>query len=78
MANGSLYKGHFEFDKLRPNTKYEVRLRAVNKFGLSDEEAVFIFKTSSRGKIEMLRSRAQSNIQLRNQTMHGAFVTALL
>ena len=43
-------EGTFSFKFLNPNTEYEVKIRARNKHGWSQEEPVFVFKTSRIGK----------------------------
>lgn len=46
-----LYEGSYLFEPLRPDCEHEVRLRARNKFGWSDEEVSFVFWTSKRGEM---------------------------
>ena len=45
----SYYDGRHVFDDLRPNTVYVVRIRARNKYGWTDEETHFQFRTSMSG-----------------------------
>ena len=48
--NGPVAEGTFSFGLLSPNTEYEVKIRAKNKYGWSEEEPSFVFKTSRLGK----------------------------
>ena len=48
--NGPVAEGTFSFGLLLPNTEYEVKIRAKNKYGWSEEEPFFVFKTSRLGK----------------------------
>ena len=40
----------FRFDNLSPDTEYEVKIKARNSYGWSDNEPHFVFKTSHRGE----------------------------
>ena len=42
------------FNDLSPDTEYEVKIQARNSYGWSDNEPVFVFKTSHRGKLSKL------------------------
>ena len=43
--------GAFTFTKLLPDTEYEVKIRAKNAYGWSNEAPAFVFKTSYKGKL---------------------------
>ena len=46
----SISEGTYSFIHLSPNTEYEVKIRAKNSYGWSDDEPAFVFKTSNRGE----------------------------
>ncbi|XP_059096257.1 lachesin-like [Tigriopus californicus] len=57
-----LYEGSYLFEPLRPDCEHEVRLRARNKFGWSDEEVSFVFWTSKRDPSPQKISSSSGNL----------------
>ena len=47
---GGYHKGVYVFHQLTPDTEYEVKIRARNRYGWSNEEGTFLFRTSYTGK----------------------------
>ena len=47
---GGVAEGDYVFEDLSPNTEYEVKIRAKNRFGWSQDEGEFVFTTSDRGE----------------------------
>ena len=52
-ANNKVAEGSYIFNNLTRNTEYEVKIRAKNRFGWSENEPSFVFKTSYNGKYKL-------------------------
>jgi hypothetical protein len=48
--NNSKFSGSYSFSPLLANTEYDIKIKARNKFGWSENEPAFVFKTSNRGQ----------------------------
>lgn len=48
------YEGNYVLDNLMPNLDYTVKIRAKNKFGWTDEETTFQFRTSLNGEFKFV------------------------
>ena len=50
----SISEGTYSFIHLSPDTEYEVKIRAKNAYGWSEDEPAFVFKTSNKGQFCLL------------------------
>ena len=48
--NNGVAEGSYVFNSLAPDTEYEVKIRAKNRFGWSENAPSLFFRTSSNGK----------------------------
>ena len=48
--NNGIAEGSYVFHNLSRNTEYEVKIRAKNRFGWSENEPSLFFRTSNSGK----------------------------
>ena len=60
-----IYSGNHVFENLEPDTEYEVRVRAKNRFGWTEGDTAFRFRTSLHGErrtkvVEMGRKEANT------------------
>ena len=49
--NNGIARGSYVFHNLSRNTEYEVKIRAKNRFGWSENEPSLFFRTSISGKL---------------------------
>ena len=47
----SISEGTYSFIHLKPDTEYEVKIRAKNYYGWSEDEPAVVFKTSNKGSM---------------------------